>query len=327
VVGDTLTLTGTGFTATDAILVGGVTVTSKTFNSSTEWLAVIPAGVSGLVSVSAAGVTLADAVTVTLNPILFQDDFSTGNFTHTENGISWVNATLGHGDIITAFGGRSGKVVRLKQGESGNGGGTELRWAGMANLTEIYVEWYAYYPNGSEDPSVGPSWAKGVYNDKFLRLWGNDQYANNGAETGASLFGKDKNLADITPDAHLGPEYCWNTGTDQYSMGEGTGQTYRAAFLADAQRGAWLRHRARCRVASVANNDGVIQLWRDSTLIVNHTTVANYPRANSSVGAGWDQTNSYDHGYIYGAGGEPAYQAGQMLYVAGFVLSTGGFAS
>ena len=62
VVGNTLTLTGSGFTASDAILVGDVTVTSKTFNSSTEWLAVIPAGVSGLVDVSVAGVTLADAV-------------------------------------------------------------------------------------------------------------------------------------------------------------------------------------------------------------------------------------------------------------------------
>jgi hypothetical protein len=69
VVGDTLTITGTNFSGTPTVQCGPVgsmvDMGSPTVVSGTSITATIPAGVSGLVDVSVAGVSLGSAVTVT----------------------------------------------------------------------------------------------------------------------------------------------------------------------------------------------------------------------------------------------------------------------
>ena len=102
VVGTTLTLTGTNFASPQAVLVGGVTGASILYDSSTQIRVNVPVGVSGLVSVSVAGVTLANAVTVAVfyDPFTFADlaaSTTTGiNGEHWETG-GGQDAILGTG--------------------------------------------------------------------------------------------------------------------------------------------------------------------------------------------------------------------------------------
>jgi hypothetical protein len=65
-IGQTIVINGTGFTAGQAVLVDGQTVTSPTFDSSVQITATVPAGVTRdvTVDVSVAGVTLVDAFIV-----------------------------------------------------------------------------------------------------------------------------------------------------------------------------------------------------------------------------------------------------------------------
>jgi hypothetical protein len=114
--------------------------------------------------------------------ILFEDDFSLGNFTKTMNGISWVSQTFV--DIVTAAAIGAGNFARYREGDSG--GLAELRYDGLPNLPEVFLERGRYFPIGTESPSVGPKMlCLGALNDKDWRLWGHgnagyDGYPNTG---------------------------------------------------------------------------------------------------------------------------------------------------
>jgi hypothetical protein len=89
VVGDTLTLTGTGFAVGQAVLCGGVTMGSINVVSATSITATIPAGVSydSAINVSVAGVTRENAVTVyRTSDIVNNASFETGWDGFTDNG-------------------------------------------------------------------------------------------------------------------------------------------------------------------------------------------------------------------------------------------------
>jgi hypothetical protein len=111
---------------------------------------------------------------------VFYDDFASGDFTHTENGVSWIDNTFV--DVVTAAGIGTGKFARFREGDSG--GLAELRFDGLNNLQELFLERCRYFPTGSESPTVGPKMkCIGTLNDKDWRLWGNDDVGYDGYPT------------------------------------------------------------------------------------------------------------------------------------------------
>jgi hypothetical protein len=251
--------------------------------------------------------------------ILFEDDFSLGNFTKTMNGISWVSIVNTDAPIVSIA--RTGtRAARLNQASLW----AEMRWGGMASLQEAYLEWYVFWPNGTE--GVGPkATALGTHNSKFFRLWGkslsgdgSDSYNGDGIymnKVGASIWGDGGNI-----DGTIGKEFGIQIGGGaQTPMGEGDAEAHFDG-LSDAQRGRWVRYRVHAKQASPSNNDGVLQIWQDAVLKINRSDLPNGDVHTMT-------TPGYTHGYLFGALSTDGAQAGQYAYVADFRISTGGFVS
>src|SRR5262249_53483690 len=129
-------------------------------------------------------------------------------------------------------------------GSPAQGSTAEQRFNLGANYPELYIEWYVYYPNGTE--GLGPKYvhqAASPGNDKALRLWagnqsdGNDGYSNFTVKAGAST---DVGGA-ATGDEQIFAEYGENNlgvgpnGTD----GSQPNYSYNS-WITDSQRGHWL---------------------------------------------------------------------------------------
>jgi hypothetical protein len=279
-------------------------------------------------SMQVASATFAvEPVTVT---VAFQDDFESGDFSHTQNGVSWSSVV--YLDVTTNVSHSGTHAARFREGESvqpGGGNWSELRFDGLANLPEVFMQYYLYLPSGSESPSVGPK-AKilGTLNDKFFRLWGGGDvgYTFGAGNTtnpfsnkvGASTWGVGSG-AGAGLDGSLGIEYSYSAAGTQWGMGQGPGRTATPVpFINDANRGRWVQIRVRAKNATAANNDGVVQIWVDGTLVQD-----DHALINGDIYGGTGPTG-YTTGYLLGWANN-GWPAGQYVYLDDFVITTGSF--
>jgi hypothetical protein len=292
-------------TATGGATVVGATSFTVTFSGS----GVSDATDTGTVAVTSSGATL-----------LFASNVDDGTLNFTQNGIKLSNDFYIDVATVSVFPGKT-TAVRFNQGDANNASSfAELGFGDFpSNLTEVYCSYDMYYPNGSESPGVGPNWSvntvsPGGTNDKFFRLWGDD-YNSSVSKVGASTFAK----GDGT--SRLLPEFRYNDGSSLWGIGQGNSPVSANPdpFLGDAAyKGRVIPIKWRCKVASAANNDGIIQIWVDGTLVIDAHALANYPPGGS--------LNYYQRGYIIGANNTGFMQTGQVMYLQNFRLSTGGFA-
>jgi hypothetical protein len=243
--------------------------------------------------------------------ILFHDSFETGTLGFIQNGISWIgNAWV---DVSGAIAHSGSRAARFRQGESLSW--SELRFGGLPNLTEAFIQFYLYYPSGQESPYVGPRVVvRGTNNDKFFRLWGtaDSMYSSDpGNKVGASIWGDGTGV-----DGTLGIEYEYSPPSPpQWGMGQGPDPLPQAPFVNDSRRGRWIQVRIRCKAATSANNDGVIQIWADGQLLLSATTLQNYP---------YGGPNTYTNGYLLGYANN-GFAPGQYTYIDDVTISVGGF--
>lgn len=216
---------------------------------------------------------------------LFYDNFESGNFSYKENGFGWNGTSSGTGDNISVAtdiahsGTRSAKFT-YGGGAAGNDAWSELRYILGKNMNDVYIQWYQYFPNGSD--GLGPKWvhrSESPSNNKFMRLW-SDDYSNFTVKTGLSFW------AVGGGDSQIGPDGGSNqTGLQLLAPKDSAGMN-------DSRRGRWVKFQYHAKTATSANNDGVIQLWVDDVLTINNTSAALYP----SNGTG----NYFRNGYIMG---------------------------
>jgi hypothetical protein len=326
--GSTAAVTAT-LTSGSGALIGTTTVNAVAGVFTFAGLGVDTAGMGCVITFSASGLTSAvsssfeveeedDGVTV-----LFADDFSSGNLSHSENDIEWTPANT---DVATVSVARTGtKCVRFRFGATATGedANAELRFGGLPNLPEVYLQYYLYYPSGAESPSVGPKFVtQGPENDKFFRIWGvteEDYGTLPGLKFGASTFGT------VTDDNVLAVEYYYSPPGDpdaMWAMGRGNAETGddtdQLPFLNDSRRGRWIQIRIRVKAATAANNDGVVQIWVDGVLLTSYTALKAWP--------GVGRPNTFTHGYILGYENNGA-DTDQIVYLADVAFSTGGFPS
>jgi hypothetical protein len=210
-------------------------------------------------------------------------------------------------DVTSVIARTGTRSARFKQGiPDGDGDWAELRFGGMPNLTEVFLQFYLFMPKGNESPFVGPkvAAANGA-NDKFFRLFA-ETYAQP-PEIGASTWG-----------GMLGREYfySYDNGT-VLGMGEGEAPyPPKYALFTDANMGRWVRVRIRGKVSGADNRSGVIQVWIDDALAINSTALHNYPPGGAR--------NYYVNGYLLGWANS-GFLPGQKMYIDDFTMSTGGF--
>ena len=240
--------------------------------------------------------------------ILFSDSFESGNLSAKQNGVSWISSA--YVDVASTIARSGSRAARFNQGTSKNW--SELRFGGLPDLGEVFIQYYLYMPSGKESPSVGPRVrVLGGYNDKFFRLWGGGYEEADGIKVGASIWGDASKQ-----DGQLGTEYQYRPPSGaQWGMGQGI-DGLTAPFVIDANRGRWIQMRIRATPATAANNDGVIQIWADGRLILSQTSVHNYGGSTAPKG--------YTAGYLLGYANN-GFPAGQVMYIDDVTISVGGF--
>lgn len=253
--------------------------------------------------------------------ILFREDFerhpigreisATPDLQH---GIGFVSQSYVDASGVVSHSGS--RAARFRMGESSAAGNhnSELRIGGLPNLPELFTQFYLYLPDGTD--ATGTRYAvKGLQNDKWWRVWsgGDAGYSRvPGCEQGMSMWGK-----------RLAPEYMFKPKTGaQWGMGQGDPDdyTYARDVLTDEFLGRWVRVRYHNKVATAANNDGVIRVWFDDQLLLDKRSLHCYPGADTAA------VNRFTNAYLFGYANN-GYPAGQVAYVDDLVFSIGGFAS
>lgn len=229
------------------------------------------------------------------SPASFTDTFSSGNLSHVENGIRW-GASANVSCITT----RGNPAPSLKFAFNNTTSTAEQRF----DLGATYTEWTAtydlYIPDGTEGDG-GVAYTHGSLNpanNKFFRIWrGVGTDGNNGYDTayfklGAS-FERGTTVSGMVQ-SNLQLEYGWN-GTVGPAGSNGTGTLAATAnnFVTPADRGKWMAIKIYCKCATSANNDGVIQVWKNGVLVASSTNLPCFP----STGAA---NNGFNYGYHLG---------------------------
>ena len=246
--------------------------------------------------------------------VLFDDSFASGDLTHTHGSYSWgsSNGDSGNAPVVSNDIARTGSTS-LKFTYRGSASGdawSEQRFKLGDNLTEIYLEWYQYFPDGTE--GLGAKWTHrfvtGPDNNKFLRVW-DDDYVSYKIKVGHSWdsSGDPEKEACITEHAVNASGMTKHGPSWSPSPFDGADDTYL---------GRWIRFRSHVKTASSANNDGVIQLWVDDTLEIDGQVHAIYP----SGGVGNYFANLYFNGWA-----NSGFASLTHTYIDDVVISSIGF--
>ena len=227
---------------------------------------------------------------------IFFDDFESGGISHTENGVKWTSPA--GTSVFNGFGKSGSRSLRFTFA-AGDDSMAEQRFSLGKIYPELFIEWSVYYPSGLEG-NLGPKFvhagSREGNNNKFLRLWkGDPSDGVNGYGRFSVKLGASTDVGGlVSGDEQIFGEY----GTNGGGMGPGgpTGSGVEAGrnrnFLTNEFRGRWLNIKVHAKAATAANNDGVLEIWRDGALLFSVKNLPLYP--TGGVG------NGFDYGYILG---------------------------
>lgn len=241
----------------------------------------IQAGVMGLIGTA----QLTASAPAEQSGALFSDGFESGDLSFTENGFRWAgtNGRPGTRPSVQTDNARTGThSLRFVFGpnDDTSDAWSEARFFVGQPLTEIWLEWYIYYPSGTEGlgsatyahRSVG-----GPTNNKFLRLWGGTYSSGNkhgmsgrpGLNSITRLFGEWKpNGTDMSFHPNLG--------------------TPSAELIGASDLGQWHRFRWHSAMATSGSaEDGVMELWWDDSKVGSSMRLDIFDTNQNFVDAGY----------------------------------------
>ena len=206
----------------------------------------------------------------------FIDDFDTCALSKAAggSGFGWRSALGGATErpAVTraiAHSGECSLKFTFAAGGKGVDAWSEQRFALGKRLGELYIQWYQYWPDGTEQPSVGPKFHhrqdKGPNNNKFLRLW-DDDYRHYRVKLGFSTIPKGNG------DSEMMTEY----GTNERGVGASGAKGDNRA-ITEYERGHWVKIQVHVRLSSAANNDGVIEMWVDGVRTIGNYSLRLFP--------------------------------------------------
>lgn len=182
--------------------------------------------------------------------VLFSDGFESGNLSHTEGGVSWSTSVS---TAVVTDRPRTGSYslrfnfAAVPPGEDCT---AEQRFSLGGNYPEIWCEYDLYIPENYYHRSDPPS----SNNKGFLYLWSGDYGTPSGPGLGPNFW-------PATGGTSSGSQYAWGPGIDKHFWDS------MPNAIEAADRGKWVKIICHYKYASVANNDGVSEIWkvRDGT--------------------------------------------------------------
>lgn len=254
-------------------------------------------------------------------PVIFQDDFATGNLTHVDSttGVKWASSANTSVLSQNPYPGKSFSLRYVFAGNASPGQATaEQRFDLVNPYTELQFDYDLYFPNGSEGfgSAAYTVRANGTStNNKFLRVWrgvrtdGNDGYNTFYTKWGGSL---DRSASGA---ARMYNEYGKNLGgVGEFGANTGTepdaGNT--DPFIRNSDLGTWVHITVHIKCASAANNDGVLTVYRNGVIMNNATNLPQYPSGGAAQ-------NGCDFGYILGFA-DSGFTSTTYVYLANVVI-------
>lgn len=253
-------------------------------------------------------------------PIIFSDDFSSGNLSHVDpSGVKWASSGNTTVNSQNPYPGKSFSLVYTFSGNAVGGQTTaEQRFdLGAGNKwKELQFDYDMYFPNGTEGfgSAAYTVRANGTStNNKFLRVWagnrtdGNDGYNTFFVKWGASLD------RSSTGAARIYGEYGKNQGgVGEFGSGSGPDAGGADPFVATSDLGTWIHVTVHIKAATAANNDGVLTISKNGIVKTNATNLPQYP-------SGGDAQNYCDFGYILGFA-DSGFTNTTKVYIANVVI-------
>lgn len=225
---------------------------------------------------------------------LFTDGFESGDLSKTENGFRWAGTSFGgNGDAVGVSTDIAHTGTRSLKLTFGGGPPDDDAWAEQRfdigqDVQELWMEWFQYFPDGTE--GLGPKWVHRddrPNNNKFFRLWDVD-YSSYQVKIGMSsgfTSGGDSVLFGEYGTEGRGVGFAGSTGS-------GPGAGIDESGVGDDRRGRWVHFTVHVRLATAANNDGLLELYVDGAPTIASASLPLYP----SGGAG----NFLRNGYLMG---------------------------
>lgn len=222
------------------------------------------------------------SVSVSLSyAIFFSDSFESGDFTHTENGVTWGARNAGPGDTMTissdrAHTGTYSAKFHFAGGAIGADAWSELQFNLGSRKREIYIQFYIWFPADYVVRMDMPN------NDKLFYLWG-EIYDD------SVISGMEFERASTYPTFSMKTKI---TGYPAYLSCSGSAGVHGKPFTFDkSYLGRWVKFTFHDKLDSGAG-DGEFQMWVDDVLKINNTNL-------SWVGAPCSP-GYWLHGYLMG---------------------------
>lgn len=247
--------------------------------------------------------------------LLFEDDFSSGDISKTENNFVW---TAGNGNVTVISGfskdGATGNCLRFAWGTGAQQAEQRFNFSGD-EYPELWLSWYQYFPDGTESPTRGPVVERTEGgNNKLLRMFGwnggpaeepivAEQAPRMGAETFTTSPAGDElsNLEAALIDANS-------------SIGGIEGTDY-LTFLSDANRGRWFQIEYHVKAnTSHGTPNGEMHMWVDDVLVSSFEDLDSQLAAEVGFGGG----------YLWGSQNGGYVNANTLTYVSHFKISNTG---
>ncbi len=253
-------------------------------------------GRSPLVFWLSVGFAFFAAINTASAQILFQDGFESGNLGFTQNSITWGSSASTQ---VNSQNPRTGSyslefIYPAKVPNSWSEQRFELT---NQQLAEIWISYDLYIPTNyfHISSSTGPS------NNKFFAIY-HDPYTTPGFQVNFSTEPNGSGGSNL--EAHY-----YNNGAEQSPISQPSSQN----FITSADTGRWHHMILHVKVPTGATtNDGIMQIWKDGTEIMNITNLASW---------GGTGTNYIDAGYILGWS-NAGYAQQTDFYVDNFIVST-----
>lgn len=175
--------------------------------------------------------------------LIFEDDFESGNLDKSTNGFRWTDRAATAVSATAARGGSYSLQFTYPAGVDGEDGWSEQRFYLGGNYRDVSVEYDLLVPANYHHRSQS-----GAANNKgFLYLW-------------ANTYGDPRPLVatNFWPDGlgqSIGSIYTRPNDLGHY-------MEFTAPAIATSDVGKWLHIVVRYAYATVANNDGIAQIWK-----------------------------------------------------------------
>lgn len=237
--------------------------------------------------------------------LLVSDGFESGDRSYTENGFTWETGNT-NVSVVSSIAHTGTYSLRFSFGSEGAPEFAEQRWEfDGTEYDEIWISWYQYFPDGTENPSVGPEILRTASgNNKLIRVFA---FGETVGGMGSETF----------PDSPSGDEQANLEAalTDGSTAIGGIDGTQCFGFLSDTNRGRWFQVEFYFRPnQSHTTPNGAAALYIDGALCSSFEALDSQITPTDGIGAG----------YIGGHQNGGYVNATSYVYVDDFKISVTG---